>query len=593
MLDTTLSTKFIPGTNLSDDLACADWRFLLPTFPLDNLLFLGTPSVANLCVLSAIGGRVIVASSNRQHLYDLQQASQQQGIKNLQLVHVEQFARLPFSPRTMGLIWLTGGKEVPSPVRSPDILAELERLLQPDGVVYFEVKGIINNLLGRRASKAFSRHGFASRQLFWQTPHSGEMRTAVPLGDNAIGRHFFAHVLYGQSPKKRVLSRLGELSSRLGLLPYVSLRRGVLLHRSPTNGRSKQAPPYLVSLARKAGIDLSQHRCGLSARGNYNSNKVVFYLFEPSKRTPDVVVKMTRFPEFNHRLEHEYRTLSLLTERGYVGPETFPQPLFLDYYNNLALLGLKAVNGQPFRKRTQANVHCPIARDAINWIIQLGAASANCTLATPKKVSDILTNLFTQLTGIYPLTENEKAFLLSQIAALGNARTPIPVVFQHGDAGAWNIVVSDDNRVTFLDWEAAEPQGMPLWDLFYFLRSFATWVSRRQGNRDTLASVDRLCLTPSPLSALQTEATERYCEQVGVGKHLVEPLFYTCWLHRALKESILLPADSLQESHYFNLLRLCIQRRNTPALQALFGETLIGRESEFSCATSSVGGRKR
>jgi hypothetical protein len=593
VLDTTLSTRFVPGTNLSDDRACADWRFLLPTFPLDNLLFLGTPSMANLSVLSAIGRRVIVVSTDHRRLQDIQQASRQQGIKNLELVRVDQFARLPFPPRTMGLIWLTGGAEVPRPVRSPGILAELERLLQADGVVYFELRGVIDNLLGHQTSKGFGRYGFASRQLFWQTPHSGEMRTAVPLGDNAMGCHFFAHVLYGQSPRKRALSRLGELFSRLGLLPYLSLRRGVLLQRAPVNGRPKQAPPYLVSLARKAGIDLGQHRCGLSARGNYNSNKVVFYLFEPAKTTPAVVVKMTRFPEYNDRLEHEYRALSLLAERGYVGPETFPQPLFLDYYNNLALLGLKAVNGQPFRKRTRANVHCPIARDAINWIVQLGAASADCTLATPKKVADILTNLFTQVTAIYPLTENEKSFLLRQVAALGSARTAIPLVFQHGDAGAWNIVVSDDDRVTFLDWETAEPQGMPLWDLFYFMRSFATWVSRRQGDRDTLAAFERLCLTPSPLSALLTQATERYCDQVGVDKHLVEPLFYTCWLHRALKESILVPADSLQEAHYFNLLRLCIRRRNTPALQALFAETMIGEDPELSRPMSGVGGMNR
>jgi len=139
----------------------------------------------------------------------------------------------------------------------------------------------------------------------------------------------------------------------------------------------------------------------------------------------------------------------------------------------------------------------------------------------------------------------------------------------------------------------AEPQGMPLWDLFYFMRSFATWVSRRQGDRDTLAAFERHCLTPSPLSALLTQATERYCDQVGVDKHLVEPLFYTCWLHRALKESILVPADSLQEAHYFNLLRLCIRRRNTPALQALFAETMIGEDSELSRPMSGVGGMNR
>jgi hypothetical protein len=561
VLDTTLSTKFVPGTNLSDDLACADWRFLLPSFPLDTLLFLGMPSVANLRVLSAVGRRVIVASTEHQPLRELQQVCRQQGIKNLELVGVAQFSRLPFLSRTMGLIWLTGGKGVPNPVRSPDILAELERLLKADGVVYFEVKGLIDNLLGRRKSDTFSRYGFSSCRFFWQTPHHGEMRTAAPLDDKAIGRHFFTHVLIGHSPQKRALSRLGEFSSRLGLLPYLSLRRGVLLQRSPMNGGSKQPPSYLSALVRRAGIDLGGHRCSLSARGNYNSNKVIFYLFEPSKATPDAVVKMTRFPEFNHRLEHEYRALSLLAERRYVGPETFPQPLLLDYYNGLALLGLRAVNGKPFKKCTQANVDCPIAGDAIEWITQLGAASAGHALAKPKEVSDTLTHLFRQVTQAYELSEREKDFLLRQIAALGNAPSPLPLVFQHGDPGVWNIVVSDDNRVTFLDWETAEPEGVPLWDLFYFMRSFGSWVFRRQGTHDTLASFERLYLSPSPFSALLTEATVRYCEQVGVDRHYVEPLFYTCWLHRALKESIRLPADSLEKGHYVKLLRLCISQR--------------------------------
>jgi hypothetical protein len=575
VLDKTLSTKFVPGTNLSDDLACADWRFLLPSFPLDTLLFLGTPSVANLRVLSTVGRRVIVASTEHQALHELQQVGRQQGITNLQLVGVGQYSRLPFLPGTMGLIWLTGGKGVPNPVRSPDILAGLERLLKADGVVYFEVKGVIDNLLGRRKSNAFSRYGFASCQLFWQTPHHGEMRTAAPLDDKAIGRHFFTHVLFGHSPQKRALSRLGELSSRLGLLPYISLRRGVLLQRSPVNGRSKQPPSYLVSLVRKAGIDLGGHRCGLSARGNYNSNKVIFYLFEPSKATPDAVVKMTRFPEFNHRLEHEHRALSLLAERRYVSPETFPQPLFLDYHNGLALLGLRAVSGKPFRKSTRANVDCPIAGDAIEWITQLGAASAGHALATPKQVSDTLTRLFAQVTQAYELSEREKDFLLRQIAALGNAPSPIPLVFQHGDPGVWNIVVSDDDRVTFLDWETAEPEGVPLWDLFYFMRTFGSWVFRQQGSHDTLASFERLYLSPSPFSALLSKATRRYCERASLDSRMVEPLFYTCWLHRALKQSILLPADSLNEGHYINLLRLCISRR-AAVLRALLG-SLSGR----------------
>ena len=63
-------------------------------------------------------------------------------------------------------------------------------------------------------------------------------------------------------------------------------------------------------------------------------------------------------------------------------------------------------------------------------------------------------------------------------------------------------------------------------------------------------------------------ATERYRERVDVPAELVEPLFYTCWMHRALKESTRLAAGNLERGHYFSVLNACIEQRE--ALAALF-----------------------
>jgi hypothetical protein len=69
---------------------------------------------------------------------------------------------------------------------------------------------------------------------------------------------------------------------------------------------------------------------------------------------------------------------------------------------------------------------------------------------------------------------------------------------------------------------------------------------------------------------LVVDSVKRYCTEIGLTESLVEPLFYTCWMHRALKESTRLPAKKLRDGHYFNLLRLCMQRRESPTLQRLF-----------------------
>ena len=56
------------------------------------------------------------------------------------------------------------------------------------------------------------------------------------------------------------------------------------------------------------------------------------------------------------------------------------------------------------------------------------------------------------------------------LPAIGYRGDPVPGVPYDERLGR---VPNEDGRVVFLDWEAAEARGMPLWDLFYFLRSFA------------------------------------------------------------------------------------------------------------------------
>ena len=45
----------------------------------------------------------------------------------------------------------------------------------------------------------------------------------------------------------------------------------------------------------------------------------------------------------------------------------------------------------------------------------------------------------------------------------------LPAVLQHNDLGTWNIVSDGGADFTAVDWESANPSGLPLWDLWYFL----------------------------------------------------------------------------------------------------------------------------
>jgi hypothetical protein len=343
-----------------------------------------------------------------------------------------------------------------------------------------------------------------------------------------------------------------------------------------------QPPQYLLSTAREAGINLENYRWGLSADGNYSSRKLVFFLFDsatglsnksallPVNSSPRYVVKLVRESIFNRRLENEYQALLLLQEKGIGSGDTFPQVAFFGYHAGLAILGESVIEGIPFGQRTKATSECPYARAVVNWLTKLGNITANSTVASSRQVASRLGMLFDRFNAVYQLNPDHYGFLARQIASISQSPTAFPLVFQHGDPGTWNIMVNDAGGIALLDWEAAEPQGIPLWDLFYFLRSYVVGASRRRGSSGGLDGFAAQFLADSPFSSMILDSTRRYCEQIHLPGNLIEPLFYTCWMHRALKEATRLSADRLESGDYVNLLRLCVERRDSPTLQRLF-----------------------
>lgn len=567
---TALDAQFVPGTNRRGELSGADWRFLLPAQRFDRILFLGSPTLAVLSALSTLARTVVVLSGDLARVRELNRAIRRECPPTVHAIRGGAIGRLPFCDSAFDLVVAPGGRGAPRLHRSPGVATEIERILRPEGTVYFETASVIDTLLAWRWMVRTLGRGFAPPRLFWLVRRNGEIRAALPLEDAPrLGRYFFDHVLYGRSRTARALRRLGQLLVRARVLHHIAPHRAVLLQRRGEAEPSDPPFPYLATLAEGAGIRMASYRAGFFARGQYDANKVALFVFDRSENAPEIIVKMTRAAEYNDRLETEYHSLRLLGEKGYVEPGSYPEVLFLGHHGGLAILGERVVHGSPFRTRTTNEPTCPYARDAIEWLLHLGTASADRSAATPREVSTWLLRLLTRFTGIYTLSEAEKEFLGERIAAVGRSRVPLPLVFRHGDAGTWNVLVTANGRAAFLDWEASEPQGPPLWDLFHFMRSFGTWLARIRGERDNVGIYASSFLAASPLSTLQAETTERYCASVRLDRSLVEPLFYTCWMHRALREAAW-RSGPLERGTYISLLRLCIERRNSPGLQWIF-----------------------
>lgn len=556
ILEMTSNMQFTVGTNLTGGLASAAWRVLLPSLELSHILFLGKPKAATLTVFADFSKQVTVASENSEKIETDLANSNGKPAATINSISLQTNERLPIEDRAVDLIVFGNNKYLERIAQDETFALECSRILSEDGVIYFEAKRQTGGAILSNIQKA----GLSESNAFWLTPFKGELRTAFPVGDSKMAAYLFKNVLFGQSFKKKMLSRTGVLLSKIHLLSTVAPRQSFFVQKSEAKASLQEAPKYILDLAEQNGVDFRGLRCGLSARGKFNANKSIFYLFEKGASEAKYVVKMTRAPEFNFRLENEYRSLSHIREKNYVDEKTYPTPLFFGHHVGLVVSAQKAVHAQPFRTRTLATADCPIMRDAIDWIIKLGAASANDSGVAGEQVAGVLSKLFERFREIYPLPVNEIEFISEQIEMLESSMTPFPLVFQHGDLGSWNILVGNDDKVIVLDWEAGETGGMPLWDFFYFIRSYAMWMCRVKGQRDSQKNFEAMFLQPSEISNIFSETITKYCAQIGLEKSLIAPLFYTCWMHRSMKEAMRLKKDELLNGHYVSLLRLCIAR---------------------------------
>lgn len=619
-----LKPDFEPASNARDHLAFADERYLLPRLDTGRALHLGLsggvdsarfmerlPAGARLTLLSTNPGVAKVVSRREP------------GTPDVRTQTLSTWSRLPVGPGSAALAVVGAGEGAPGSSDFPRLAIELRRVVGEGGAVVFKTTGYGDTVRARKLGRSLTAAGFTAEPVLWLLSISGSLRIAMEEDDLGAAQRLLEWLGRGTSVRRRAF-RIGiDLLDRLGLLGAFLARQRLFLfratraapHRSvspsrdgshwrtPAPGQRAQSsgnappaddasssgsarpsrsplptgadpspenaslegglwpPPYLQSVLAEAGIDPDRYRVGFHAHGRYDSNKVAFVLFDRDDGgEPRHLVKITRAPTFNYRLENEHRCLEQVKRHGYLPQASLPEVTFLTHHAGLVLLGMRFVPGRPMREVSAADPECPWVRRVVDRLETLGASSAQRDPGVPGAVREGLGHLHRRFLDLYPLPDAEGSFLQRQVEALLDGVDKLPVVFQHGDPGIWNVL-ADDRDPVLLDWEAGEPAGLPLWDLFYFLRSVGTWQSKLRGDRDPIRSYQEHFLSAAPLARFQAQMVKRYRLRLGIAEEVVEPLFYTCWVYRALREAMQMVHDAVEEGIYYRLLRRSIRLR--------------------------------
>jgi hypothetical protein len=328
-------------------------------------------------------------------------------------------------------------------------------------------------------------------------------------------------------------------------------------------------PRYLRNLAEADGVDIDRHAWALSGTGPYRTQKVLVALFGPGTVSPDLIVKLTRHPSVNARLQVELDGLRRLAGVGPTIAERVPAVRFAGHHAGLLAVGETALDGARFMA-PEPERH-PLAADAIDWLTELAVGTVE--RVSPEAAAAALDHLVEIYTGLEGPGRDLRDRLRAEVDRIRAHPDPFPLVIQHGDPGTWNLLALPGERAGFLDWENAEMRGMPLWDVFYLLRSLAVSGRPRRPLERRLGHVRRTLLDDSAFSPCVVDAVTRYCARVGVARDLIEPLYHLGWMYQALKETTRLRPGHLGDGHFFALLRLGLERRGSGTLDRLFRES--------------------
>jgi hypothetical protein len=534
VLERSLQSDLRPGSNLKGSAAGAAWTFLLPRLELEHVVSWGAPSIPALGTLSRLGRRVtVVLPANAAGAVD---EIRRHGPSNVLLA--TDGSGPP--PASADLVYVTG------PHADGDLRGPLDAL-SADGHLYLEVSSYRR---AREVGERLEASGHPRPLAFRLTPRDGEARSAVPGDDGQLIDYFRRHGL-GISPSLVSVRSWRDLAG----LSRSTRRTGIL-----TSGPAAEPgmpPAYLSRLARSAGLNLAGYRCGLSARGRYSSRKVILYLFAAGSDRPALIVKTTRAPEFNARLQNEAQALADIHQRGLVPDGAAPRVLFSGTEGGLLMVAESMVEGTSLERA--------IARDGwewveagFEWITRLAERSAERDASRREELAAAMEQIIEMADALYTLDTDERRKLGDAAARIGDSALSVPVVYFHGDATVKNAVVTHSAEVAFLDWEAADPLGVALWDLFYFARSAA--LSGKGIRRRRAAQPVRLVRALAEDQRL-ARAVGVYSLRAGVSPEAVPALFQMCWLHRAVKEAARLPASGLEGGHYINLLRAVLRFR--------------------------------
>jgi hypothetical protein len=369
------------------------------------------------------------------------------------------------------------------------------------------------------ARRRIERAGFLDARVYWPgpVPHRPP-QFWLPLGSQAAA----AHLLADRPPTsifQAALRPIWRAARRVGgLMPLCAIA-------TAPNGQGDQGD------AIDAGLG-GEPSWMLLTGGKSIVNKVVGLPFEGTRSTPPAVVKFARVPHSEEALAREADVLRRLEEER---PDVEGVPRVKSRFRRAGRLAVaeSAVFGRSLVPELTPENFADHARRITRWLVELAGDGPPQPASQwwPRLVEEPLGQL-ERMSGV-PLGPGS----IDRARQLLKGLDALPLVFEHRDCAPWNIVLTDGDAPAVLDWESAEPRGLPACDLIYFLAT-ATFVL--EGSIESGRIRDGYAVMLDSRSAygrIAAACLEEYSARLGIDRGSLERLRLLCWIERCRRGS--------------------------------------------------------
>ena len=415
---------------------------------------------------------------------------------------------------------------------SPSTLRAAHESLREDGVCYTEwTAWRAGGAAGIR--RRLQAAGFRFVSLYWPGPDPEAPRFWLTLQPHRAPYYYLVGQLFSRDNlphrlMRGMLSVILQAVVRVGLVPHLS----AIAYKSAR----EVAYPVCGDVAEciraewsRAHADMSPESLSFLVRtgGQRVDNKINYLVFAGSDVHPRWVVKLPRVGMAAQALRREHDILQSLrsAERALRDALVVPRVELWRSVNGTWMLGQTALAGTPLSVMVRRDNFQELAGQMVESL----ARWAGRPQVSPREL------WWDRL--VEPLLERaENGFgavlkpnLLQQTRIILSELGNLPLVYTHNDCAPWNVVKLEKGLGVF-DWDGADPQGLPLTDLIYFMTNMAFRLDEAVNAQGMVESYRMLLNPESDLGRIFHASLLHYAERVGLDSASIRPLRLLTWL---------------------------------------------------------------